>query len=68
MFNKMAEPGKKYRLFVVGETALFYQWRTNRITAQYRTVITRWIRCTRMRRTTVLTFLQKQPEKYIRHI
>ena len=52
--TKKAVAGKKYRLFVVGETALFYQWKDEPdCPAQYRTADRRaGHRCTRARRTT----------------
>ena len=67
--NKMAEPGKKYRLFVVGETALFYQWKDEPdYPAQYRTVTDALDTVHAHEAHYCLNLSSKQPEKYIRRV
>ena len=67
--TKKAVAGKKYRLFVVGETALFYQWKDEPdYPAQYRTVTDALDTVHAHEAHYCLNLSSKQPEKYIRRV
>lgn len=67
--TKKAVAGKKYRLFVVGETALFYQWKDEPdYPAQYRTVTDALDTVHAHEAHYCLKLSSKQPEKYIRRV